>query len=43
MPPFAEMIGTLDEIVPGPLYQQLERKMREAILQKKLQSQIEVR
>jgi GntR family transcriptional regulator len=33
---FIELIGTLNEASPGPLYQQLEKKLREAILQKKL-------
>jgi len=33
---FAELIGPLDESVPGPLYQQLERKMRDAIAKRKL-------
>jgi len=36
VPPFAEMIGILDENAPGPLYRQLERKMRDAIVLKKL-------
>jgi GntR family transcriptional regulator len=33
---FAELIGSIEESVPGPLYQQLERKIREAIREKKL-------
>ena len=36
MPSFAEMIGHLNEASPGPLYQQLERKLRDAIRLKKL-------
>lgn len=36
MSSFAELIGALQESHPGPLYQQLERKLREAIRQKKL-------
>ncbi len=36
MSSLAALIGPLDEKIPGPLYQQFERKMRSAILQKKL-------
>ena len=36
MSSFADLIGTLNESSPGPLYQQLERKLRDAIRQKKL-------
>src|SRR5271154_5779251 len=32
----AELIGPLNESSPGPLYQQLERKLRDAIREKKL-------
>jgi GntR family transcriptional regulator len=32
----ADLIGPLNEASPGPLYQQLEKKLREAIRQKKL-------
>lgn len=33
---FAELIGVMQASTPGPLYQQLERKIREAIHEKKL-------
>jgi GntR family transcriptional regulator len=36
VPSFAELIGPVQDSAPGPLYQQLERNMREAIRQKKL-------
>lgn len=36
MSSFAELIGALSDQLPGPLYQQLERKLRDAIRLKKL-------
>jgi GntR family transcriptional regulator len=36
VPSFIEIVGVLNEASPGPLYQQLERKLRDAIRQKKL-------
>lgn len=36
MASLAELVGSLDESAAGPLYQQLERKLRDAIRQKKL-------